>query len=295
MRARHLIVLTTAAFVLTAAVPLTQSSDSLSLLVSKTYKSYDNPLHTEFTVNGKIVNIFTSETVEPLEGHIKPGWNAFVLKTTAQQPATNQNGLQFKIGPASKKGSQVVVGPVLWELRNDADWRYKNADYTHPLGPGVKEVTLTYNLYYAGMDLEGGELKAGDYILQGKATYRNYTSPVVGTVWINGTPLNSFTPAPRQIVITRLLKPGKNEIKLVSGRVPNAILTNDIEFLVAGPAEWNVSENRFTLPPIANFKTMQGWQRDSKSGQLVNLANPKSETIERTIPFMMKQPQGMQK
>jgi hypothetical protein len=290
MRARHTMAITTAVTIaLTASIAFTQpSSDALSVLVSKTYGSYDNPLHTEFTLNGKTVNIFTGETVESLAGHLKPGWNSFVLKTTAQEPATDGNGLQFKIGPASKKGNQIVVGPVLWMLRNDADWKHSGATYTHPLGPGVKEVTLTYNLYYAGMDLEQSELKAGDYVLQGKATYGSYASPVVGTVWINGTPLNSFTPAPRQIVITKLLKPGRNEIRLVSGRVPNAIVTNDIEFLVGGPAEWNVSQNRFTLPTITTFKTLQGWQRDSKTGQLVNLANAQSETIERTIPFIMK-------
>jgi hypothetical protein len=295
MRARHLMLLTAASLVVTAAVPLTQSSgEALSMLVSRKFTSWDNPLHTEFTVNGKTVNIFTSDTIESLEGHLKPGWNTFVLKTTPQEPANSANGLQFQIGPASKKGNKVVVGPVLWEIRNDADWKLKDGSYSHPLGPGIKEVTQTYNLYYAGMDLERTELKAGDYVLQGKPKFSSWTSPVVGTVWINGTPLNSFTLESRQIVITKLLKPGKNEIKLVSGRVSNAIENNDIEFLIGGPAEWNVSENKFTLTPITTFNAMQGWKKDPKSGQLVNQANAQAETIERIIPFMMKTPAGGQ-
>lgn len=293
MRARHLIVFLAAALVVTGAVPLTQSSgDPLSLLVSRQYSTWDNPLHTEFTINGKTVNIFTSETVESLEGHIKPGWNTFVLKTTPQEPANSANSLQFQVGPGSKKGNKFVVGPVLWKLRNEADWKLKDGSYSHPLGPGVKEVTHTYNLYYAGMDLERTELKAGDYVLQGKPRYSTWSSPVVGTVWVNGTPLNTFAGESRQIVITKLLKPGKNEIKLVSGRVPNVIVGNDVEFLIGGPAEWNVSENKFTLTPITTFNAMQGWKKDPKSGQLVNQANAQADTIERVIPFMLKMPPG---
>jgi hypothetical protein len=179
---------------------------------------------------------------------------------------------------------------VLWQFRNGTDWQYKDGSFSHPLGPGVKKVKLEYKVYYAGMDRERGELKAGDFVLQGKPQLGSRNSPVVGTVFVNGTPLNSFVLAPRQLIITDLLKPGKNEIKVVSTRVPNAIESNDIQFTIAGPAEWMVSNNRFVLKPTTKFNSMQGWTRDPKSGQLVNRAKPDSSAIERVIPFMLKPP-----
>lgn len=271
--------------------PMPQEAAPLSIWAERMYPTYENPLHSEITVNGTLVNIFTSDAVETLPP-LKTGWNTLVMKTTVQEPTQNTNGLTFRIGPGRKdpqKGA-IVMNPVLWQFRNETDWRHKGSAYSHPLGPSVKEVTVTYNLYYAGLDREAGELKAGDYVLRGKGTYPTFSSPVVGTVFVNGTPLNTFTSAPRDVIITSLLKPGRNEIRIVSGRVPNIIATNDIEFSVSGPAEWEVSNNRYTLAPIAQFKAMQGWQRNPKTGQLVNPLKAEADTIERVIPFMMKPP-----
>ena len=139
---------------------------------------------------------------------------------------------------------------------------------------------------------EQGELKAGNVVLQGKPDYNGWNSPVVGTVFVNGTPLNSFMLAERQIIITPLLKPGKNEIKVVSGRVKNSIEKNDIKFSILGPAEWMVGENQFQVKPITKFNSMQGWTQDPKSGQLMNKAKPDSGTIERVIPFLLKTEPG---
>jgi hypothetical protein len=143
-------------------------------------------------------------------------------------------------------------------------------------------------VYYAGMEREGGELKAGDYVLVGKPTYNVWNSPVVATVWINGTALNSFTTAERQLIVTDLLKPGKNEIKILSSRVPNAIKNNDVEFWIGGPAEWSVADRRFTVKPIVQFKAMQGWRQNRQTGQLENPSKAGADEIERIIPFMVK-------
>lgn len=293
MHRRVLSPATAAALLLVAGVALvSQETAPISVWVDREYNSWDNALHTEFSINEKTVSIFTSDTVEPISEHLKPGWNTFVLKTTPQEPATRNNELILRFGPAHKQQNKILIAPVLWELRNGTDWAFdaKTGTYSHPLGPGVKDVTLSYQLYYAGLERERGELKAGDYVLSGKATYQSWSSPVVAAVWINGTPLNSFTLAARQIIITDLLKPGKNEIKLVSSRVRNVIRDNDIEFAVGGPAEWNVTRKQYVLTPIVQFKAMQGWKQDPKTGQRINPMKPDADTIERVIPFVLKSP-----
>jgi hypothetical protein len=277
-----------------AADASAQAGDAgtMSIWAAKNY-SWDNPLHSEVAVNGTTINIFTDEAMEPIAEQLKEGWNKITVETTAQEPANQDNHLIFRIGPTHKESDKVIMQPVLWEFRNGTDWKFENGTYSHPLGPGVKKVMLEYSLYYAGMTHEQGELKAGDFVLQGKPEYSSWSSPVIGTVFINGTPLNSFLLAERQIIITPFLKPGKNEIKLVSGRVKNAIANNDIRFSILGPAEWMVSENQFLVKPITKFNSIQGWTRDPKSGQLMNKAKPDSETIERVIPFMLKTPPGV--
>jgi hypothetical protein len=268
---------------------LSQEPAPLSIWADPQYDAWDNPLQTEVLVNGTTVDIFTGETVESVAEQIKQGWNSIVLKTTPQVPATRNNGLTFRVGPARKQGNQIVVSPVLWQFDNKTDWQLeKDGTYSHPLGPGVTDVELTFKVYYTGMEREGGELKAGDYVLVGKPTYNVWNSPVVATVWINGTALNSFTTAERQLIVTDLLKPGKNEIKILSSRVPNAIKNNDVEFWIGGPAEWSVADRRFTVKPIVQFKAMQGWRQNRQTGQLENPSKAGADEIERIIPFMVK-------
>ncbi|MBI4455035.1 MAG: hypothetical protein HY644_03955 [Acidobacteria bacterium] len=294
MLKRLLIILVAATFTHTGFLTVAaQSIDGGAMMVwvVREYGSWDNPLHSEFSINGKLVNVFTADTFESIEGQLKNEWNTITIKTTPQEPANKANGLIFRIGPMRKDGQKMVMEPVLWEFRNDTDWKFdqKTGTYSHPLGPGVKEVTLSYSLYFAGMQQENGELKAGDFILRGKPTYGSWNSPVTATVFINGTPFNSFTLQDRTIVITSLLKPGKNEIKLISSRVKNSIKDNDIGFEVLGPAEWNVQQNKYLLAPLVQFKSMQGWRMDPKTGVLINPAKPDSETIERVIPFILKE------
>jgi hypothetical protein len=265
---------------------------TMSIWAAKNYGTWDNPLQSEVAINGKTINIFTDEAMEPIGEQLKVGWNKITVETTPQEPANKDNHLIFRIGPTRKENDKVVMQPVLWEFRNGTDWKFNDGTYSHPLGPSVKKVMLEYNVYYAGMANEQGELKAGDYVLQGEPNYGSWNSPVVGTVFVNGTPLNSFMLAERQIIITPLLKPGRNEIKLVSSRVKNAIANNDINFSILGPAEWMVSENQFLVKPITKFNSMQGWTRDPKSGQLINKMKPDSGAIERVIPFILKTAPG---
>jgi hypothetical protein len=258
------------------------------------YSAWDNPLHSEMTINGQTVNIFSSDTFEPVEQYLKQGWNDIAIKTKPQEPAAEDNQLTFRIGPMRPDPSdsnKVIMSPVIWEFCNGTDWKLEKGVYSIALGPDVKEVTLSYHVYWAGLDHEGVGLKAGDYVLQGKPAYTAWNTPVAGTVFVNGTALNSFLLANRQIVVTPLLKPGKNEIKLVSARVKNSLQDNDIEFFIGGPAEWNVGKNQFLLKPMTEFKAHQGWTQDANTGQLVNSADPNADTIERTIEFIMKEPE----
>jgi Zn-dependent protease with chaperone function len=268
----------------------------LQVSVSREFSSWENPLHSELTINDVAINIFTAEATEPLAEHLKDGWNTITLTTTPQEPASKSNGLVFRIGRMKRDeaSKSLVMERVLWEFRNGTDWKFNEAtqSFSHPLGPKVKEVILSYRIFNAGMDREDAEMQAGDYVLTGKPAFSSWNSPVVGTVWVNGTALNSFLLEPRSVVITSLLKKGRNEIKLVSTRVKNSIKNNDIQFEIAGPAEWNVTENKFVLPRVAQFNAMQGWVQDPKSGQLIQRLKPAAEEIERVIPFLLKTAPG---
>lgn len=233
-------------WVLAGARVLAAATDEAAVVTLWVEQSYpwDNPLHSEVSINGQIINIYTANTSDPIAQYLKEGWNAITVKTTPQEPATKNNQLLFRIGPAKKdpQGNRIVMDPVLWEFNNGTDWKHNDGQFSHPLGPDVKEVTLTYSIYYTGNTTgENSKLKAGDFVIGGKGHYGGigvaWNSPVTATVFVNGTPLNTFTVSSRQVVITPYLKQGKNEIKLISTRVKNAIRQNDIEFQVGGPAE----------------------------------------------------------
>lgn len=247
----------------------------------------DNPLQSEFSINGATVDVFTSDTQKTIGKHLKKGWNDIAIETTPQQPASNNNSLSFSIGPVSRDKNDKQVMMPLWNFGNSTDWEYKDGRFSHATGPDVKTVTLSYHVYFAGLEHENRKLRAGDFFLQGKPEINYLNVPVTATVFVNDTPLNSFILAERQIVITSLLKKGKNEIKLVSSRVANAILANDITLSVAGPAEYSVPRRKYEAKPIVEVKAMQGWEHHKKTGQLVGKADPNAKTIERVIPFFL--------
>ncbi|MEK7215640.1 MAG: hypothetical protein AAB289_08610, partial [Chloroflexota bacterium] len=87
---------------LLTATPEMPVEGQIHVWVERQYGSWDNPLHSEFNINGTTVNIYTSDTFEAISQYLKPGWNTLTLKTTAQEPAANANGLIFRIGPMRK-------------------------------------------------------------------------------------------------------------------------------------------------------------------------------------------------
>ena len=265
-----------------AAVPM-------AVWVKRQWSPYENPLHAEFSINGQLVDIFTSDTQKEIGKYLKKGWNTISVKTTPQEPANDDNQLIFSIGPVHKdlKTDKSVMGPVLWEFRNGTDWKFQEGKFSHRLGPGTKEVTLNYRLYFAGLDLETARVEDGDYLLQGSTQWNPYNSPLTATVFVNGVPLNGFLGARRQIVVTPLLKQGKNELRIVSARVKDALEDNDIQVELGGPFRYNPRTEKFEGKPIVQFQAMQGWEREKKSGQLISKGDPQAETVERVIPFVL--------
>ena len=124
------------------------------------------------------------------------------------------------------------MDPVLWSFRNNTDWKHVGNTMRHRSGPDVKEVTLTFRVFFAGLKYVSGAVKAGDYVLEHQQTYID-TPQVTSTVFVNGTPLNTFlSPGGKAVVITPLLKKGKNEFRVFSSRVPNLLEGNTVSFHV---------------------------------------------------------------
>jgi hypothetical protein len=252
----------------------------LSLWVKREYGTWDNPLHSELTVNGKSLGRFSSDTERDVAAFIKPGWNTLVLKTTPQAGATKSNKLVFKVGPVVKQDARRVMTTTLWQFDNGTDWKFDDGKYTHQLGPDRKDATLTFRLFLGKLDVEGRKPAEGDYILRGRQEYATWNTPVTATVYFGDKPITSFLGPERTVVVTDLVHKGDNPIRVVSQRVPNVIANNDIRFTIAGPAEWNVTRGRFEFTPKLQFEAMKGWKRDPKSGKLLNQVKADEDTVE---------------
>ena len=271
--------------------PAQHSDGRIMLWAERMSNGSENPLHSEVAINGTTVDIFTSDKFEPIEKYLQEGWNTVTVTTTPQEPSNAENSLIFRIGPAYRhpQEKKLAMKPVLWEFRNGTDWTMReDGTWRHARGPKVKQVELSFQFYFAGLTAEMRELDEGDLVLMADPRSNGRNPSVSGTIFVNGTPLNTFFQPQRQVVITPYLKKGKNEIRIVSARVKNGVQENDLEFVIAGPARWNASEEKYELKPLLQFRGMQGWVRDGMSGQLLNRTDPQSDTIERVIPLLLK-------
>jgi hypothetical protein len=262
---------------------------TMTLWVKREYAGWENPLHTEMSINGTTINVFTSDTFQAVAQYLHPGWNTFTLVTTPLEPASSGNALIFRIGPAEDDAQGTkVMSPVLWTFRNDTDWKLADGVYSHPAQQDPKQVTLTYHLYYAGLAHEGRALAAGDYVLQGAPEYAGWNTPLIGTAVVNGRALTSFLLEERQLVINDLLQQGRNEVQLIAMAVDGAISGNDIELSLGGPAEWNESQQRFLLNPMVELEASTGWSKDPQSGVLVHPQDPAQRVMVRAAPFFVQ-------
>ena len=268
-------------------LPDDPARESIAVWVRQQYNN-DSPLVTELRINGNLIEDFSSTSQRPAGKHIKMGWNTITLKTRLRAEVKEWNYLDFDIGPTRKDSGtgKMVMEPVLWSFNNQSDWARRNGVIVHRLGPDVKEVTLTLHLLYAGTDNRNLALKSGDYVLQHRQDY-NSTPIVTSTVYVNGHPISTFLGRDRnQVTITPYLKKGKNEIRLISNRVPNALERNAVEFNIGGPTEYNATSEKFEMKPILQFRSTDGWVQDKKSGQW-RIDGPGGERLERTFTFQL--------
>ena len=184
--------------------------------------------------------------------------------------------------------------PILLIARNDEDWKL-NADtgkFTHPFGPNPKtpakkNVTVSYNFYYAGVAPELAEVKEGDYVLQMQTFFQKNPS-VLATVTVNGKSLGSFQGGRRSLVITHLVKPGENEIKLATEAITTQLEENTTDFDVIGPMTYHTAQQKFLGKQVVQFKALEGWTRDKTTGVMHVKGKPGTTTHERTIRFNLE-------
>src|SRR5262249_48425104 len=151
------------------------------------------------------------------------------------------------------------------------------------------QVELAFSVYVGDLLQENYEIAAGDYVAQAHPVYESWNSRVAATVVVNGTMLTSFMGVERQARITPYLRPGPNEMRLITGRVQNAFKENDVRINVSGPAQWAAARARFEFKPALELQAMQGWMVQPVSGKLVNREAPASDTLERAVALLLKE------
>ena len=270
--------------------------EKIMVWVEKFFASYDCSLETELTVNGKSVGKFQSTTQKDISDLIKAGRNTIVFTTTPMEPATTNNQLTFRIGEVTTnpKTKKTTMSPILMIYDNNQDWKLNEdtGKYTHPFGPNPKtpakkNVTHTYNIYYAGTAADRTEVKEGDYVLQAESFF-GYNPSLVPTVTVNGKSIGSFHGGSRSLVVTDLLKPGENEIKVETETVANQLLDNDISFSILGPMTYSTAKQKFLGKQVVQFKDDEGYTRDKDTGVKHLKGKPGTFTHERTIRFTLE-------
>lgn len=263
------------------------ATGSIMLWCAPQTKEWATPnLHSEISINGKVVEIFTSSKAKDVGGFLKHGWNTITMKTPAGAPYGEGNYLRFQFGPVHKgKGNEPVMSPVIWRFTNGLDWQDKGGKWTHQSDPDAKAVTLTFTVYLGHPELEREGGKKADYILHAAPNVVGATTPVSSTVTVNGTTFTSLLGVQRDIVITPLLKKGKNEVEIVTHRVSGVIYDWSSTIVVAGPGEWIATENEYQFKEIVKLRNLDGWIRDSKTGKWLNKENPEEETVKRVLTF----------
>jgi hypothetical protein len=184
--------------------------------------------------------------------------------------------------------------PVWLTVYNDHDWKLdrESGKFTHPFGPNPKtparkSVTVTCNFYNAGTAADLAEPKEGDYVFQ-SATYLSANPSTMATITVNGKSLGSFHGGERSLIVTDLLKPGENEIRLATEAVANELSDNDTRFELLGPMSYNVAKQRFVGKQVVRFSAMEGWTRDRNSGVLHVKGKPDATKHERVIRFTIE-------
>ena len=142
----------------------------MGLWVEKNYASWDCPLHSDLSINGKAVGNFSASSDRDDRRVLEARLEHHRPDDQGPPPTDKDNQLIFRIGPVTKKDGKRTMYP-LWEFRNGTDWKHADGKFTHQLGPDTKAVTLTYKVFFAGLEAENRPVAAGDYVLSGKQNY----------------------------------------------------------------------------------------------------------------------------
>jgi hypothetical protein len=245
-------------------------------------------LHSELWINDQLVDVFTSNTRKAVESNFKRGENVVRIKTTPQPGAGSHNDLHFSFGLASRNKDDELVMVPLWSFYNGTDWTFNDGRLVHVLGKEVKEHEMTLRLYFAGPDRLLREVAKGDYVLQAAADSVYKNTPVTVTVYVNGNPLNSFGKQSQQVVVTDLLKQGRNEIRVVSRLSTGSMGANDVKVSLGGPAKFELATQTYTLAPVLkDMHGIEGWRQNPQTLVWENVGTPGSTDVERTFTFTL--------
>ena len=273
-----------------AKAPAANLKDDLVLWVRKPHGSGGSFLKSEIRINDQKVGSFENDGQVKIDKYLKNGNNIITVKTAPRSPLGEfDRGLYFQVGPVHKddKSEEQVMTPVLWQFPNSYGWNHTGDKATHDLGPDVKEVTNTFTVFYAGCDPDRAKVEAGDYVLQGGPTNTASFAAAPSTVIVNGTTLTSFYGSGRQVVLTRYLKKGENKLEIVTKRVTESLDARDYAFNLIGPMEYSVKQSKFVGTSVREFKNLDGWKDDPKTGKLVNPEDPKSDTVKQIVTFVL--------
>jgi len=222
-----------------------------------------NHLESEISINGKPIGSFKTETKQFVELNV--GWNDIAIKTTPTNPSMKCRGLWLYIGGVvEEQPGKIVMNKPLWSFLNSNGWQFKDGTYIHDFGPRAKNATLTFKVYFAGLDTEGVKISDDDYVIRADSTvYQGDASSA--TIYVNGHPLNTFLNTEREVVITPFLKPGHNEIKLVTTPVKNGTYDGARDISILGPMEYNGQRKEWQGRELLTFRDQTGWKRNART------------------------------
>lgn len=245
---------------------------------------YPNGLHTEVLVNGTSAGVLTDKGALPIGRLLRPGENVLQFRTFCGARTTSgyPTCLILDVGPAHRTGSGLQMDRALWAYSNGADWAFQKGPglWTHKADPAAKDATVTARVYFTGLKGEGG-VGRDDYVLHAANGVANHFPPLTATAFINDVPVNSVFGVQRAVVITHLLRPGKNSVKLVARGLENHLGPDNPLKLSVGRGKFNAASGKVLISPLFTQHAEADLRRDDDN-RWVSVADPKAGTVTYT-------------
>ena len=260
--------------------------DKMYLFSKAHYDSWENGLHTEVLVNGQSAGVFKGNDAVPVGKLLKKGENVLQFRTFSAGKTEKHNGVTFAFGPAARnnQGKLVMDGSV-WRYDNAPDWVFQEGDgsYVHKAD---QDTPVTARVYFTGL---AGEKRLGrdQYAVLGLFDYDSWGGQVTATLYVNGVPVNSFFGKSRTVVITPLLKPGVNTIKMVVRGMEHYLGKENKLTLIAGPSKFDTKSNQFAVQPQVSQKALIDLRRNEEN-KWVSVKDPNADTVTYTHELTVK-------